>query len=329
MVACEGRFAVAVTPYYLSLMRPDPDCPIRRQALPNESELVTFPFERVDPLAEESHMPVRGLTHRYPDRALLYVSHNCPVYCRHCTRKRKVADPSTASRREDIDAALSYLARTPSIRDVVVSGGDPLTLSDDRLMDVLGRLAAIDHLDVIRIGTRNPVTLPQRITPALASRLSTIRSLYVHTHFNHPAECTLAAARALELLPSSGCVLGNQMVLLRGINDDPQTVLQLNRWLLRHRCRPYYMLQADMAEGITHFRTPLSVGMEIVRSLRGRISGMGIPHFVVDLPGGGGKVALTPDAIVSREGSRIWFRNAEGKVYEFHDVDRSDSPGAC
>lgn len=318
--ACADRFDVAVTPYYASLIRADPRCPVRRQALPHAGELVVHPHELVDPLAEETHMPVPGITHRYPDRVLFYVTHNCPVYCRHCTRKRKVADPGTAAARDQIDRGIDYIARTPEVRDVLVSGGDPLTLSDDRLADIFARLSAIPHVEVLRLGTRNPVTLPQRITEDLAAVLRGVRPLYVHTHFNHPAECTDAAGQALERLADAGCVLGNQMVLLRGVNDDPEVVLELNRWLLRHRCRPYYILQADMAQGIGHFRTPLERGIAIVDHLRGRISGMGVPHFVVDLPGGGGKISLTPDYELSRDGTTVRFRNGVGDEYEFEDV---------
>ncbi len=317
--ASAGLFDVAITPYYASLMR-DGLCPIRAQSLPDAGELLTYDFEREDPLAEEAHMPVPGITHRYPDRVLFYVTHNCPVYCRHCTRKRKVADPTSTASRSQVDESIAYIARTPAVRDVLLSGGDPLTLSDGKLAEIFERLSAIEHVEVLRLGTRNPVTLPQRITPALAEVLRNVRPLYVHTHFNHPAECTDEAARALELLADAGCVLGNQMVLLRGVNDDPETVLTMNRWLLRHRCRPYYMLQADMAQGISHFRTPLSRGREIIDHLRGRISGMGVPHFVVDLPGGGGKISLTPEYEVRREGNQVWFRNGFGEQFLFDDV---------
>lgn len=325
--ACAQLFDVAVTPYYASLMRRGaPRCPIRIQALPDAGELLRFPFELDDPLAEEAHMPVPGITWRYPDRVLFYVTHNCPVYCRHCTRKRKVADPTTTARIDEVEEGLAFLARTPAIRDVLLSGGDPLTLSDDRLLAILERLRAMEHIEVIRLGTRNPVTLPQRITPELASRLRGIRPLYVHTHFNHPSECTDEAALALERLADAGCVLGNQMVLLRGVNDNPETVLWLNRWLLQHRCRPYYMFQSDMAPGITHLRTPIAKGLEIVDHLRGRIGGMGVPHFAVDLPGGGGKITLVPEYLVERQGNLLRFRNASGKIFEFVDVveDRED-----
>lgn len=324
--AASARFRVAVTPHYAALMDPDdPQCPIRRQALPHLDELQTAPFELRDPLAEEVNSPVPGLTHRYPDRALLYASHNCPVYCRHCTRKRKVSDPLTAASRDGLDRALAHIESTPQIRDVIVSGGDPLSLSDARLASILQRLRAIEHVEIIRVGTRNPVTLPQRITPALADVFRSVRPLYLHTHFNHPAEVGPDALRSLELLLDAGCVLGNQMVLLRGINDDLDVVLQLNRLLLRAGCRPYYMLQCDMAEGITHFRTPLEVGKQIARDLRGRIGGMGIPDFIVDLPGGGGKVELTDDPVVGTRlsgGARIVsFRSYTGETHDLVDVD--------
>ncbi len=326
--ASTDRFRVALTPHYAALMDPDdPGCPIRLQAMPNPGELTDHPFERTDPLAEEEHMPVPGLTHRYPDRALLYVSHHCPVYCRHCTRKRKVSNPTTAASKAQIQRSIDYIADTPQIRDVIISGGDPLTLSDERLDDILGKLRRIEHLDVIRLGTRNPVTLPQRITAELAEVLKRHRPIYINTHFNHPAELCEEAATALRRLVDAGCVLGNQMVLLRGVNDDADTVMKLNRRLLRHGCRPYYILQCDMARGITHFRTPLKTGLEIMDHLRGRIGGVGVPDFVVDLPGGGGKVELLPEYIIDRRpsehGDVVTFRNFQGEQFEFVDVDGS------
>lgn len=324
-VASSDRFRVSITPYYASLMRPgDPACPIRRQALPHPGELTIYDFELEDPLAEEAHMPVPGITHRYPDRVLFYVIHHCPVYCRHCTRKRKVSDPTTAAARNQVDVGIDYIARTPAVRDVLLSGGDPLSLSDARLDGILERLLSIEHVDLVRIGTRNPVTLPQRVTPALGTLLRRHRPIYVHTHFNHPAECTPEAARALEILADAGCVLGNQMVLLRGVNDDAETVREVNLWLLRHRCRPYYLFQCDMAQGITHLRTPLRKGLEIIEALRGHNSGMAVPHFVIDLPGGGGKIELTPDRVLAREGPWVTFRNYEGRAIRFRDVDDRD-----
>lgn len=318
----EAQFRVSITPYYASLMDPeDPSCPIRKQAIPQAGELQIHDFELEDPLAEEAHMPVPGITHRYPDRVLFYVIHHCPVYCRHCTRKRKVSNPSTAAARKQIEEGIRYIRETPQVRDVLISGGDPLSLSDKRLDEILTRVLEIDHVDIVRIGTRNPVTLPQRITPELAKILSRHRPIFLHTHFNHPAECTEEAGRALNLLADAGCVLNNQMVLLRGVNDNPDTVRDVNLWLLRHRCQPYYLFQCDMAQGITHFRTPISKGLEIVEALRGRNSGMAVPHFVIDLPGGGGKITLTPDYLQKREGNWVTFRNYQGKIIRFRDVD--------
>lgn len=321
--AADGEFRAAVTPYYAALMDPEePSCPVRRQAIPHADEDRVRDFELEDPLAEESHMPVPGITHRYPDRVLFYVTHNCPVYCRHCTRKRKVSDPQTAASRGQIERGLEYIAETPEVRDVLVSGGDPLTLSDERLAEILERLEAIEHLEVVRIGTRNPVTLPHRVTDGLCEALERFRPVYLNTHFNHPREVTPEARRALGKLLEAGCVLGNQMVLLRGVNDDPETVMELNRRLLAAGCRPYYILQCDMARGITHFRTALERGLEIMEHLRGRIAGMGVPDFVVDLPGGGGKVELVPEYIERENNKKVVFRNWEGEEFVFEDVEK-------
>lgn len=313
-------FAFATTPYYTSLIDPeDPNCPVRRQAIPSLAELNVLDSELEDPLAEDTHMPVPNLTHRYPDRALLYASHNCPVYCRHCNRKRKVADPKSAPSRGELDEAIAYVQATPSIRDVLVSGGDPLSLSDSRLDDVLTRLRAIPHLEIIRIATRNPVTLPQRITEALAERLRAHHPIFVSTHFNHPKECTAEAGEALTRLADAGCVLSNQMVLLKGINDRADVVRELNHWLLRHRCRPYYIFQADAVQGTSHFRTPVETGVQIVESLRGWTSGLAVPHYVVDLPHGGGKVSLQPDYLQGRDGRMLHFRNYRGERFDYEE----------
>ncbi len=309
---------MAVTPYYASLMDPaDPRCPIRRQAVPHPDELTTRVQDLSDPLGEEAFMPVPGLTHRYPDRALLYVTHNCPVYCRHCTRKRKVADPASAASHDQLASGLAYLARHPEVRDVLVSGGDPLSLSDERIDDLLGRLAEIPHLEVVRLCTRNPATLPQRVTPGLLEVLRRHQPLFVHTHFNHPRECTPEAARCLRALAEAGCSVANQMVLLDGINDDPAVVREVNHWLLRQRCRPYYLFQADLAEGTAHFRTPVATGLAIIEALRGWTSGMAVPHYVIDAPGGGGKIPLVPDYVISRDAGQLVFRNYAGDVYEY------------
>lgn len=326
IVETSSAFRLGITPHYVALMDPlDPSCPVRRQAIPQRGEAVVFPFELEDPLAEEAHMPVEGITHRYPDRVLFYVSHHCPVYCRHCTRKRKVSRPASAPGRDAIEEGLRYIEQTEVVRDVLVSGGDPLTLSNERLDAILARLRAIEHIDVIRLGTRNPVTLPQRIDEGLEDLLRRHGPIYVNTHFNHPLEATVEAQEALLRLRRAGCVLGNQMVLLAGVNDDAVVVEQLNRWLLRNGCRPYYIFQADMAQGITHFRTPLARGLEIMRALRGRLSGLGVPQFVIDLPGGGGKVPLVPEYLegVREEGLRrhLTFRSWSGGQHVFVDVD--------
>lgn len=311
-------FPFAITPYYLSLIE-GPGCPVRWQSVPHVDETITTPWDLVDPLAEEEHSPVPGLSHRYPDRALLYVTHNCPVYCRHCTRQRKVGDATSSPDRASLAAALDYVRRTPAIKDVLISGGDPLSLSDARLVEIVAELRAIDSVEIIRLCTRNPVTLPQRITPALVAALRPYHPIFVNTHFNHPRECTPEAAAALNLFADSGFAVGNQMVLLRGINDDPAVVEQLNRWLLRQRCRPYYILQCDPVGGTAHLRTPVQAGVDILDALRGRVSGLGVPQLVVDLPGGGGKVTLVPERLVRREGARMVFRNGHGREFTYVD----------
>ncbi len=319
--ACDRvRFKVGVTPYYASLIDArDLACPVRRQAIPSTLELVTSREEREDPLAEDAHSPVPALTHRYPDRALLYTTHDCPMYCRHCNRRRKVGDPASAPRTRDLDAAIAYLEAHREIRDVLVSGGDPLTLSDAKLDALLARLRRLAHVEIIRIATRAPVTLPQRITQKLAAMLRAHHPIYVNTHFNHVRECTPEAALALTLLADAGCVLGNQMVLLKGINDDPAVARSLNHWLLAQRCRPYYLFQADLAEGIRHFRTEVAAGIRIIDALRGHTSGLAVPHFVVDLPGGGGKVSLGPDYLIGKDQKNLHFRNYVGELFDYEE----------
>ncbi|RMG94627.1 MAG: KamA family radical SAM protein [Deltaproteobacteria bacterium] len=327
IVARRSEFSFAITPYYLSLFG-GPDCPVRRQAVPHADEVRTTPEDLADPLAEDAHAPVAALTHRYPDRALLYVSHTCPVYCRHCTRQRKVGDARSAPSRDDLDDAFAYLEKTPAVRDVLVSGGDPLSLSDDRLVEIVARLRRIPSVEIIRLCTRNPVTLPQRITPELLDRLRAYHPIYVNTHFNHPKEGTAEAAAALERLADAGFVVGNQMVLLAGINDRPEVVEALGRFLLRHRARPYYMFQCDPVRGTAHLRTPVERGVEIVDALRGRVSGLAIPHFAVDLPGGGGKVTLVPDRQLARTGRVRVFRGAQGAAHRVADPEANASSGA-
>lgn len=311
-------FNMGITPYYASLMdRNDPNCPIRLQSVPSKGELIIGETEFEDPLAEERDMPVPGITHRYPDRVLFYTTHNCPVYCRHCTRKRKVADPSSAAANKQLEDGLAYIEQHKEIRDVVISGGDALSNSDDRIEYILSRLRRLEHIEVFRLGTRNLVTLPQRVTDAFANMLRKYHPVFVHTHFNHPKECTQEAFDACAKLADAGCVINNQMVLLKGINDDPKIVKELNHKLLMMRVRPYYIFQCDMSQGLSHFRTPVEKGLEIIENLRGHTSGMAVPHYVIDAPGGGGKIPLLPNYLVRREGKKWIIRNYKKEQFEY------------
>ncbi len=313
-------FNMGITPYYASLIdKDDPNCPIRLQSVPNKGELFIHPSEMEDPLGEEANMPVPGVTHRYPDRVLFYTTHNCPVYCRHCTRKRKVSDPSSAAQTAQLEAGLKYIEEHKEIRDVVISGGDPLSNSDERLEYILSRLRSMDHIEVFRLGTRNLVTLPQRITDSFVQMLRKYHPVFIHTHFNHPKECTKEAFDACARLADAGCIINNQMVLLKGINDKAEIVKELNHKLLMMRVRPYYIFQCDQSQGISHFRTPIETGLEIIKKLRGWTSGMAVPHFVVDAPGGGGKIPLLPldYYLVGREGKTWKLRNYKGDFYEY------------
>jgi lysine 2,3-aminomutase len=316
----DSEFHMGITPYYAALMDPDdPSCPIRLQSVPTMGELTIAPSDLDDPLAEERDMPVPGVTHRYPDRVLFYITHNCPVYCRHCTRKRKVADPTSAAAKKQVEDGLDYIALHPEIRDVVISGGDPLSLSDERLDYILGRLRAIPHVEIFRLGTRNIVTLPQRVTDDFVYMLRRHHPVYVNTHFNHPKECTAESFEAARRLADAGCVLGNQTVLLKGVNDDAEIMKELNHKLLLMRIRPYYIYQCDLSKGISHFRTPVETGIRIVEALRGHTSGLAVPHFVVDAPNGGGKIPLQPDYVVSHEGKKWVFRNYAGNEFTYYE----------
>jgi lysine 2,3-aminomutase len=313
-------FNMGITPYYASLMDPnDPNCPIRLQSVPKMGELTIREMDLEDPLGEEKDMPVPGITHRYPDRVLFYTTHNCPVFCRHCTRKRKVSDPSSSAQNKQLEEGLAYIEAHKEIRDVVISGGDPLSNSDDRLEYILSRLRAMDHVEVFRLGTRNLVTLPQRITESFAKMLTKYHPVFVHTHFNHPKECTQEAFDACARLADAGCVINNQMVLLKGVNDDWRTVKELNHKLLMMRVRPYYIFQCDMSQGISHFRTPVEKGLEIIEHLRGWTSGMAVPHYVIDAPGGGGKIPLLPEYLEKREGKKWFLRNYKNEKYVYEE----------
>ncbi len=319
------HFRMAVTPYYLSLVNPDdPEDPILRQAVPRAEEYLYRDFGEADPLHEEEHSPVPGLTHRYPDRALMVVSNHCAVYCRHCTRKRMMQ--SGAVPLVDLQRMLGYIAEHPEIRDVVVSGGDPLTLGTQRLERILAGLRAIPHVEIIRIGSRVPVTLPQRITPELCAMLERYHPVWVNTHFNHPRECSPEAAQACDRLLRAGIPLGNQSVLLKGVNDDLETMRSLLHSLVRMRVRPYYLYQCDPVRGSEHLRTSLKTGIDIIEGLRGHTSGLCLPTFVVDAPGGGGKIPVGPEYLLSYDpaSGEATLRNFSGQRYSHRDPEASE-----
>lgn len=316
----EGMFRVDILPYFASLMDPvDPGCPIRRQVIPLGRERRAFQGMREDSLAEDAHSPVRGLVHRYPDRVLMLLTTQCASYCRYCTRSRMVGDPDQTFSRRDFEAQLAYLRRTPQVRDVLLSGGDPLILSPRTLELVLQGLREIEHLEIIRIGSRVPVFLPQRITPELVGMLRRFHPLWLNIHVNHPKEITPELSRALAMLADAGIPLGNQTVLLAGINDSVEIQRVLVHKLVRNRVRPYYLYQCDLVKGAGHFRTPVSKGIEIIEGLRGHTSGYAIPTFVVDAPGGGGKIPVQPQYMLSQSPGRVVFRNYEGYITTYEE----------
>ena len=306
---------MAITPYYLSLIDPDdPNCPIRKQAIPSIQELYKSEADLDDPLHEDSDSPVPGLTHRYPDRVLFLITDMCSMYCRHCTRRRFAGQKDAASPVDRIDKCIDYIARTPQVRDVLLSGGDALLVSDERLEYIIKKLREIPHVEIIRIGSRTPVVLPQRITPELVNMLSKYHPIWLNTHFNHPDEITPESTEACARLANAGVPLGNQSVLLRGINDCSHVMKKLVRDLVKIRVRPYYIYQCDLSTGIEHFRTPVSKGIEIMENLRGHTSGYAVPTFVVDAPGGGGKTPVMPTYIISQSPSKVVLRNYEGVI---------------
>jgi lysine 2,3-aminomutase len=312
---CLTKFRMAITPYYAALMdKSDRSCPVRMQAIPSISELHDDPSDLDDPLHEDVDSPTPGLTHRYPDRALMLVTNVCSMYCRHCTRRRVVGFEDSNFSQINVDNAIEYIKKTPEIRDVIVSGGDPFVLSDDKLEYVLKKLREIDHVEIIRIGSRMPVVLPQRITDDLVNMLKKYHPIYVNTHFNHYKEITKEAKEACEKLANAGINLGNQSVLLRGVNDCPQTMKRLLHELLMIRVKPYYIYQCDLSRGISHFRTTVSRGIEIIENLRGHTSGIAVPTFVVDAPGGGGKIPVMPSYLISQSNKYSILRNYEGVI---------------
>ncbi len=316
--AVASVYPCKVSSYYAGLISSEDD-PVWRQCIPDIRELEDD-TQDADPLAEEVLSPVPGLIHRYPDRAVLLVSNRCPVYCRFCMRKRHVGNGGDGPLDVDsLEGALAYIRSTPAIRDIILSGGDPLMLDDSSLFLILSRLREIRHVKIIRIGTRIPVTLPERVTPDLCKMLSQFHPLYLNTHFNHPAEITDASVKACGLLANSGIPLGNQSVLLRGVNDDITVMRELMTGLLELRVKPYYIHQMDLIKGTAHFRTSVSRGLEIIRALRGHVSGIAVPHYVIDLPGGKGKVALLPD-LVEREGEILMLRTYQGELVAYRDI---------
>ncbi len=319
----------AITPYYASLLdRFDGEQPLRRTVVPRPAETHVAPGESVDPLSEEAQSPVPGLVHRYPDRVLFLTTAFCSTYCRYCTRSRVVGDVGELQANvNQWEAALDYIRRHSEIRDVLLSGGDPLTLGDDRLEWLLKRLRSIQHVEIIRLGTKVPAVLPQRITPQLVWMLRRYHPLMMSLHFTHPDELTPETAKACARLADAGIPLGSQTVLLRGINDSVETMRRLMRGLLRLRVRPYYLYQCDPVVGTSEFRTPVSRGLEIIGGLRGHVSGYAVPAFVIDAPGGGGKIRLAPDPIVGREGTDLLLRNYEGKIFRYPDT--MEGAGSC
>jgi lysine 2,3-aminomutase len=314
----KGRLALAVTPYFASLMDPiNPNCPIRRQAIPRIEEIHLSKNEMVDPLGEDKHSPVPGLVHRYPDRVLLLVTDQCAVYCRYCTRRRLVGSHERSITQGNFEEVLKYLKSHRKVRDVLLSGGDPLLLENERLEEILGRLRALPHIELLRIGTRVPVTLPQRITGGLVRMLKKYHPLMISIHFTHPKEITETVRRACSELADGGIPLGSQTVLLKGINDKPYIMKKLVQELLKIRVRPYYIYQCDLAMGTEHFRTSVATGIQIIEKLRGHTTGYAVPTYVVDAPGGGGKIPLQPDYLVTRGKGKIVLRNYEGKVFEY------------
>ena len=316
------RLRMAITPYYASLMdASDSTCPIRLQAIPTLQETHISTADLHDPLHEDVDSPTPGLTHRYPDRVLLLVTDQCSMYCRHCTRRRHAGETDRAFPKDKIERCIEYVRETPSVRDVLVSGGDPLTLDDELLEWILSELRGIPHVEIIRIGSRMPVVCPQRVTEKLCAMLKKYHPLWLNTHFNHPKEITEESKRACAMLADAGIPLGNQSVLLRGVNDSPYIFRELNQQLLRLRVRPYYIYQCDLSEGIEHFRTSVGKGVEIIEYLRGHTSGMAVPTFIVDAPGGGGKIPIMPNYVISRSDRKVILRNYEGVIVVYSEPE--------
>ncbi len=326
-------FFMSITPYYAAQMDPDdPTCPVRQLAIPVEAETIFSPIEMEDPLHEDEDSPAPGITHRYPDRVLFLVTNQCPMYCRHCTRRRFTSNPERPVRTDQIEEGLDYIRNTPQVRDVLLSGGDSLMLSDDRLEYIISELHAIPHVDFIRLGTRLPVVLPQRITENLVNIFKKYHPIWLNTHFNHSKEITPETRAACERLANAGVPVGNQTVLLKGVNDCPVVMKQLVHDLLKIRVRPYYMYQCDLSMGLSHFRTTVAKGIEIIEYLRGHTTGMAVPTYVIDAPGGGGKIPIGPNYVVSMNEERVILRNYEGVITAYSQPEPEstlDASGVC
>lgn len=323
--ASYNKLKMAITPYYATLIDPDDyNCPIRRQAIITISETKVSEHDSSDPLHETFDSPVPGLTHRYPDRVLLLITEQCSMYCRHCTRRRFAGHEDKSLSTSNLLKAIKYIKDHKEVRDVLISGGDALCVSDEKLEFILQKLRNIDHVQVIRIGTRTPVVMPQRITYNLCNIIKKYHPVWINTHFNHPKEITKESMQACRMLADAGIPLGNQSVLLKNINDCPYIMKSLVQKLVMNRVRPYYIYQCDLSEGIEHFRTPISVGIEIIELLRGHTSGFAVPTFVVDAPGGGGKIPINPQYLVSQSNEKVILRNYEGVICTYNEpVDKS------
>lgn len=313
-------FRVGITPYYASLMDPeDRSCPIRLQAVPRIQETFRYESDMLDPLHEDEDSPAPGLTHRYPDRVLFLVTDQCSMYCRHCTRRRLAGETDGARSMDDINACIEYIRKTPVVRDVLLSGGDALCIEDDVLEYIISELRKIDHVEIVRIGSRTPVVMPQRITDELCAMLKKYHPIWLNTHFNHPKEWTPEAAEACAKLADAGIPLGNQTVLLRGVNDDVRVMRSLMHLNVKNRVRPYYIYQCDLSLGIEHFRTPVAQGLAIMEGLRGHTSGYAVPTYVIDAPGGGGKTPVMPQYLLSQTRERVVLRNYEGVITTYSE----------
>ena len=316
------KLALAITPYFFNLIDPsDEHCPIRRQVIPRIEETHTASWEMSDPCGEDSHSPVPGLVHRYPDRVLFLVTDRCAAYCRYCTRSRLVSNATGYDFHPEFDKQIEYIAQHPEIRDVLLSGGDPLLLSDDKLENLLGRLRAIPHVEFLRIGSRIPTFLPQRITPGLCAMLKKFHPLFMSIHSNHPRELTTEVRDAVGRLADVGIPLGNQSVLLKHVNDDATVMKALVQKLLMCLVKPYYLYQCDLISGSAHLRASVSKGLEIMEQLRGHTTGYAVPQYVIDAPGGGGKVPLNPEYVLCRNAGRVLIRNYEGKIFEYPEAE--------